>query len=88
MQSYLALLTVCRTEKRNFIYFVFIIPFLLQFCFLCECARWLKSQSRTQEALIVVKLMARVNKKGIPGHILSEWNKLEVIHTIGEEKAS
>ena len=75
-------------KTRNFIYLALIVPFMLEVCFLRESPRWLKSQGRTQEALDVVKLMARVNKKELPGHVLSDWNKSEVIHTSGEEKPS
>ena len=75
-------------KTRNFIYLVFIVPFLFQFCFLRESARWLNTQGRTEEALDVVNLMARMNKKEPLGHVLSDWNKSEVTHTTGEEKPS
>ena len=71
---------------RNLIYLVFTVPYLLHFCFLPESARWLKTKGRTQEALDVVKLMARVNKKELSNHILSDWSKSEGVHTITEEK--
>ena len=75
-------------KTRYFIYFAFIVPFLFQFFFLHESARWLKSQNRIHEALDVLKLMARVNKKELPGHILSDWNKSKVTHIFGKEKPS
>ena len=80
--------TVQNWRTRNFIYLVFIVPFLFQFCFLQESARWLNTQGRTEEALDVVNQMARMNKKEPLGDVLSDWNKSQVIHTTGEEKSS
>ena len=71
---------------RNLIYIVFGVPYLLHFCFLPKSARWLKMRGRTQEAIDVVKLMSRVNKKELSSHILSDWSKSEGVHTITEEK--
>ena len=70
---------------RNFVYLIFIIPYFLHFCFLKESVRWLKTHEKDRQAAEVVHLIARVNKKDLPDHVLADFNEVK---KTSEEKVS